>query len=193
MKTLNVKDLIYIGLFTVLIFIFTFIGGMIGFIPIFMPLVPFLGGLLSGPVIMLFASKIKKKGMLFIEQIIIAIVFVAMGHGPWMLVTSVVGGLLGEILLKRGNYNSLKYSRWAFVVASISGLGNWIPVFFAREQYIEQMVQMGYSQNYADKMMQVLPYWSLLPLVLLGMIGTYVGCTLGIRLLRKHFIKAGLV
>lgn len=191
-KKLDVKDLINTGLFTVLTFIFTFIGGMIGFIPILMPLVPFVGGLLSGPVSMLFATKIKKAGMLFIQQIIIAIIFVAMGHGPWMLLTASLGGLLGELVLKKGSYSSIKYARWAFSVVSLSMVGNWIPIFLGREKYIEQMLQMGYGQDYAERMMSVLPNWSLVPITILGMLGAYIGCTVGIAILKKHFVKAGM-
>ncbi|MEG2418038.1 MAG: MptD family putative ECF transporter S component, partial [Eubacterium sp.] len=73
------------------------------------------------------------------------------------------------------------------------GLGNWIPIFFAREKYIEQMLLMGYGQEYADKMMGVLPNWSLVPITLLGILGTYIGCTIGIAILKKHFVKAGMI
>lgn len=189
---LNVKDLINVGLFTVLIFIFTFIGGMIGFIPILMPLVPFVSGLLSGPINVLYATKIKKGGMLFIQQMIIAILFVVMGHGPWMIVTALVGGFLGEIILTKGRYRSVKHARLAFTAAALSGVGNWIPIFLARDKYIQHLVQAGYGQEYADKMMSVLPEWSLVPITLLGMIGTYLGCTIGIAILKKHFVKAGM-
>ncbi|MDQ0149382.1 MptD family putative ECF transporter S component [Eubacterium multiforme] len=192
-EKLNVKDLINIGLFTVLIFAFTFVGGMIGFVPVLMPLVPFVSGVLSGPVSILFATKIKKAGMLFIEQMIIAVIFVVMGHGPWMLLTAAVGGVLGEFILKKGKYKSIKYARFAFVVATLSGLGNWLPIFFAREAYIKQMIDLGYGQEFADKMMSVLPNWSLLPIIISGMFGMYVGCTIGIKMLKKHFVKAGMV
>jgi len=37
---LNVRDLVNVGLFSVLIFIATFLSGMIGFIPVLMPVVP---------------------------------------------------------------------------------------------------------------------------------------------------------
>lgn len=192
-KKLSVKNLINVGLFTVLIFIFTFIGGMIGFIPVLMPIVPFVGGLLAGPVSMLFATKIKTRGMLFIEQLIIAAFFVATGHGPWMLLTAFVGGMLGELILKKGSYCSVKYARLAFTVATLSGIGAWLPIFFARDKYIEQLIQMGYGQEYAAKMMSVLPNWSLAPIVLLGMLGTYLGCTIGVAILKKHFVKAGMI
>ena len=190
---LDVRDVNNIGLFTVVTFIFTFIGGMIGFIPILMPLVPFVSGVLSGPVNMLFATKIKKSGMLFIEQIIIALAFLATGHGPWILLTAVVGGFLGELILKRGNFSSVKHARLAFSVAVLGGLGNWIPIFLARESYIEQVLQMGYGQDYAEKMMSVLPSWSLAPITLIGILGTYIGCTIGIAMLKKHFVKAGMI
>ena len=36
---LNVRDLVNVGLFSVLIFIATFLSGMIGFIPVLMPVV----------------------------------------------------------------------------------------------------------------------------------------------------------
>ena len=191
-KKLDVKDLINIGLFTVLTFIFTFIGGMIGFIPILIPLVPFVGGLLSGPVNMLFATKIKKAGMLFIQQIIIAIIFIATGHGPWMLLTSSLGGILGELVLKKGSYNSIRYARLAFSLASIGLLGNWIPILLARDKYIEQILQMGFGEDYVVQMMSVLPNWSFIPITVLGMLGAYIGCTIGITILKKHFVKAGM-
>ena len=51
---LNVRDLVNVGLFSVLIFIATFLSGMIGFIPVLMPVVPFVYGIVSGPVYMLY-------------------------------------------------------------------------------------------------------------------------------------------
>ena len=57
---LNVRDLVNVGLFSVLIFIATFLSGMIGFIPVLMPVVPFVYGIVSGPVYMLYFTKIKK-------------------------------------------------------------------------------------------------------------------------------------
>ncbi|MGY3724510.1 energy-coupling factor transport system substrate-specific component [Granulicatella balaenopterae] len=192
-QKLTVKDLINVGLFSVLIMLATFIAGMIGFIPVTMPIVPFLGGLVSGPLCMLFATKIKKPGMLFIEQMIIMVFFIISGHGIWGIPTALIAAYLAEVILKRGQYTSVKAARLAFSVASLANVGLWLPLYFAREAYINQLVEMGYGQEYADKLMSVLPMWSLVPIVLLGMLGMYIGCTIGIKLLRKHFVKAGMV
>ena len=192
-KKLDVKDLINVAVFTILIFVVTFVSGMIGFIPILMPVVPVLGGLLTGSLYMLFATKIRKSGMLFIEQLIISLLFAATGHGPWIVLTAVIFGLCGEYILKKGNYISIKHARLAFSVATFTALGNWLPIFLARDAYIESMIKAGYGKEFADKMMSVLPNWSLPLLLLGGFIGMYIGCTIGIKLLNKHFVKAGMI
>ncbi|MCB6804005.1 MptD family putative ECF transporter S component, partial [Enterocloster bolteae] len=82
---------------------------------------------MSGPVYMLYFTKIKTAGMLFIQTIVVTLAFVATGHGPWVLLTAVIGGLLGEVVLRNGRYKSVKHARLAFSVQSIYGLGNWLP------------------------------------------------------------------
>lgn len=190
---LNVKDLINIGLFSVLIFIALFAGGMLGFIPVLMTIVPFVSGVVAGPVYMLYSTKIHKKGMLFTQQMILALVFLATGHGPWIILTSIVAGILGEYILKKGEYKSINYARKAFSVSAIYFMGNWIPVFLTRDAFIKQLIDTGYGIEYANKLISVLPNWSFIPLILSGVVGTYIGCSIGIKMLKKHFVKAGMI
>ena len=70
-KRLEVRDLINIGLFSVLGFVFMMIGSFLAMVPILMPLVPFAQGILVGPVNMLYSTKIKKTGMIFIQSLLI--------------------------------------------------------------------------------------------------------------------------
>lgn len=60
-QRLNVRDLVNIGLFSILIFITTFVAGMIGFIPTLIPFTTFVTGIVSGPVYMLYFTKIKNQ------------------------------------------------------------------------------------------------------------------------------------
>ena len=41
-------------------------------------------------------------------------------------------------------------------------------------------------------MFAVLPQWSLLPVILFGALGGYLGATFGISILKKHFEKANM-
>lgn len=192
-KGLNVRDLINVGLFGILVAILTFLSGFIGFIPVLVPLTQFMVGLVTGSVNMLYSTRIKKAGMLFIQQIVMALAFLISGHTIYMLITSIIGGILAEIVLKMGDYKSVKYSRLAVVTLALSSVGNWIPIFFFREDYLKHIVDAGYGEDYARKFNQALPNWSLILVIILGFIGMYMGCTIGIKILKKHFVKAGMV
>ncbi|MBP2624002.1 MptD family putative ECF transporter S component [Streptococcus oricebi] len=193
MKTkFTVKDLINAGLYTLLIFVATFVGGMIGFIPYTMPLVPFIGGLVGGPIFMLYSTKIHHFGLVLIMGTLIGLFFMATGHGVYILPETMFLSLLAEWVLHQGNYQSIKHARWAFTVYSLASIFNFIPIFLNRDAYIAKVVEQGYGQEFADKMMSVLPNWSLLPIVLLGAVGGYLGATIGIKMLHKHFNKVSL-
>ena len=75
MNKFTVKDLINAGLFSVLIIALVWCGGMIGFIPVLMPIVPFCCTVLSGPAFMLYSTKINKFGMILILGLVVSLVF----------------------------------------------------------------------------------------------------------------------
>ena len=192
-KKLNVKDLVNVGLFSVLAVIFTWCGGMIGFVPALMPAVPFAASLLAGPVNMLYTARIKKPGMVFLQSILISIAFMATGHGPWIVLSFAIFGILGELILKKGEYKSLKYSRLCYSVVGISTIGNFIPIMIARDTYLDNMIKQGMSSEYVAGFAKAMPQWIFIPSALLGAVGAYIGCTIGKKMLRKHFEKAGMI
>jgi len=63
---------------------------------------------------------------------------------------------------------------------------NLLPLYFARDQYIQSLVDRGYGVDFVDKLVAVMPNWSFVPVVLLGMLGGYLGCTIGLKLINKH-------
>ena len=69
-KKLKGKDLINIGIFAAIYFVVIMALAMLGFIPIFMPSYSILMPLLGGIPFMLFLTKVKKFGMVWIMTII---------------------------------------------------------------------------------------------------------------------------
>lgn len=189
----KVKDLINAGLFSILTLAVYFCAGMLGFMPMLMPIVPFTCALLSAPVFMLYSTKIKKFGMILIMGIIFAVVFSASGHGYYLLPGALILSLIGEFILKKGDYSSKKSSRLAYTVFSLMGGLNMLPLYIARDTYAKQIVERGYGQEYVDGLLKALPTWSLTPIVLLGCVGGFIGCTVGMKMLDKHFKKAGMI
>lgn len=190
---LEVKDLINAGLFSILITAFYWCGGMIGYMPVLMPIVPFVGALVSAPVFMLYSTKINKFGMVLILGIVEGCIFTVSGHGIYVLPGIILISFITEYILKSGNYKSIKKARLGYTVFSIFAGFNLIPLYFARDAYVQKLIEMDYPQTFIDQMLNVLPGWSFLPITLLGCVGGFIGATFGIHLLNKHFKKANMV
>lgn len=191
-RKFTVKDLVNAGVFSLLVFVSMFIGGMIGFMPVLMPLVPFAASLLSGPVFMLYSTKIKTPGMVMILGILISLGFIVTGHGIYILIPMVIFSAIGEVILKKTDYKSVSAARWVYSLMVLSAGGNLYPIYFMRDNWIKQANAQGYSPEFTEKMLSVLPNWSFLPITLLGGVGAFIGCSIGIKMLNKHFKKAGM-
>lgn len=191
-KVLNVKDLINAGLFSVLIFVFTFLAGMIGMIPGTMMIMPCVIGVVTGPIYMLYSTKIRKPGMIMIQQLILALVFVVTGHGPWIVLTTATAAFIAEIIIKKDNYLNLSSARLAFSITPLGFIGNFIPIFLNRDKVFAKIAAkrgLEAAQRFSDN----IPNWIVAPSIILAVVGGFIGCTIGIHLLKKHFIKAGMI
>ena len=153
----TVKDLVNASLFSVLIVVFYWCAGMLGFIPVTMPAIPFICGFVAGPVFMLYSTKIDKFGMMLILGIIVSLVFALTGHGVYVIPGTVLLAFAGEWILKMGGYKSINHARWAYTVFVLFSAFNLLPMFIARETYAKRLVAGGYSQDFIDSMFAVLP------------------------------------
>lgn len=90
------KDLINIGIYTAIYGLAMIVVGFLGFIPIFIPLLAVLVPLLGGIPFMLYLTKVKKPGMIAIMGLLLGVLMLATGMGPFTIVTGVVAGLAAE-------------------------------------------------------------------------------------------------
>ena len=105
---LQAKDLINVGIFTAIYFVVFFAGMMLGYIPIFIPLLGLVCPILCGIPFMLYLTKVKKFGMVSLTGIILGLLNVLIGAGVLVLIFGVVFGILGDLVLKAGKYQSWK-------------------------------------------------------------------------------------
>lgn len=188
---LEVKDLINVGVFTAIYFICFYVTGMVGYFPIFMPLIPFLCPIVAGIPFMLYMTKVKKFGMILITGIICGLLFVASGHQFYPLITAIIFSLFAELMVKKSNYKSVSMTRWAYSVFSMWLMGMLIPMYISRETYFKDIADT-YGQDYVDALGNYMPMWSLPIFLILSFIGGFIGATIGIKILNKHFKKAGM-
>ena len=190
---IQAKDLINLGLFTVLYFVLgCCVAIPIGFVPIFLPVLGALWTLITGISFMLFAVRAKKFGMVTIMAILSGLLMGFTGMGFWGVLTGAVFGLLGDLIMKSGSYASVKKTLLGYGVFSLWMVGTYIPMYFMAEQARADFAA-GFGQEYADKVMAVMPMWSIVLVVAAIFLCALLGGLIGKAILKKHFVKAGSV
>lgn len=191
-KKFEIKDLITVGVFTALYFVVIFVVACLGFIPIFMALMPLIGPIFAGIPLMLYFSKIKHFGMVLITSVIIAILMFITGHPYPIFIFCIGAGFITEFVLKAGKYESIKYCVIGSATFSLWLLGMVIAFFFGfREAYFASLVD-GYGHEYVEQMMSYTPTWMFFAMIIMCLVGGTIGGLLGAKILRKHFRKAGM-
>lgn len=190
---MQAKDLISIGLFTVLYFVLgCCVAIPIGFVPIFLPILGTLWTLTTGIPFMLFAVRAKKFGMVTIMAILSGLLMGLTGMGFWGILTGAVFGLLGDLIMKSGNYQSAKKTILGYGVFSLWIIGTYIPMYFMVEQSRADFAK-SFGDEYADRVMSVMPMWSIILVIAAIFLCALLGGLIGKAVLKKHFAKAGIV
>lgn len=190
---LQAKDLINVGLFTVIYFVVgCCVAIPIGFVPIFLPVLGALWTLLTGIPFMLFSTRVQKFGMVTLMAILSGILMGLTGMGYWGAPIGVISGILGDLIMKSGNYKSASKNILGYAVFSLWMIGTYVPMYFMVQESYDNFVK-GFGKEYADRVMSVMPSWSLI-LVIAGIfICALLGGLLGKKIMKKHFVRAGIV
>lgn len=192
-ETLEIKDLINIGLFSALYVVCYFAVSVVGFIPIMLLLIPLICPLVAGIPFMLFVTKVRKFGMTTIMGLIITVLMTLMGHLWIVIIFGVVCGLVCDFILKASHYKSKKMIILGYAIFSEWGVGAFLALFFGFRIPYFAFVREGYGAVYADKLMALTPNWMFYVIIVFSFVGGVIGAVLGQRVLKKHFKKAGIV
>ena len=189
---IQAKDLINVGLFTVIYFVLgCCVAIPIGMVPIFLPILGTLWVIITGIPFMLFLTRVKKFAMITLMAVLSGLLMGFTGMGFFGVPLGLVFGLLGDFVVKSGEYKSIKKGILGYAIFSLWIVGTYIPMYFmadnARADFASQ-----FSEDYADKVMSVMPMWSFILVVASIFVFAIVGGLIGKALLKKHFKKAGI-
>lgn len=189
---IDVKDLINIGLFTAVYFIFIAPPGILGIIPLFMLLLPAMIGLVGGIPVMLLITKTQKFGALTICGVVVSLLLAIMGH-PWMaLILSVPVIVIADMVMAMGQYKSWKLNSIGYIIFSFWPIGNLLPFYFMRNSYLA-FIQDKYGTDY-EATVEGLFSIGMIPIILITtIIGAWIGAYIAKGILKKHFKRAGII
>ena len=195
MKTekLRIKDLVTIGVFTVIYFVLFFVAGMVGIIPILYLAYPTLAGIITGIVVMLFMAKVQKPWGLFLLGLICSLIVIAMGNTYIIVIHAVISMVIAELLRKKGEYRSFKYNMLSFAIFKTWICGFLMQILLAKDKVIELAETRGMGHDYIMKLITLLNFRSMILVYIGAIVGGILGAYIGKVFLKKHFEKAGIV
>ena len=188
-KNLQIKDLITLGLYTILLILVMAVG--IGISTLltslyFATYTSITAALVCGSVYSLIFNKINKNMAIFIMIAIIGIFMTVSGH-------SVVGGIvligaavLAETAFRYGN----EYLSYLFF--NLGNIGLILPMFFMKDSYVQHLKNRNYSDEKINLVMSTTDMKTFVFIVIFTIIFSIIGTYLGRKLYFKNFNKAGL-
>ena len=177
-KKLNAKDFINISIFTVIYFVMFFITGMMGYIPIFAVIIPLVLGIFGAATIM---------------GTLVSVLCFLMGQSWISIPFGIVFGFLADLIFKAGEYKSWKHTVLGYCVFTEWVIGSMLPMWIMRDTFFEAYRSRGGTDEYINAIMGLTANWMLPVVIVLGIVGGVIGAYLGKAILKKHFVKAGIV
>jgi energy-coupling factor transport system substrate-specific component len=193
-KKLKAKDFITIGIFTAILFAVEFALGMLGYIhPFIVAAYVIILPLASGIPMMLFYTKVEKFGMITIVSVLLAIIMFVGGMGYLGAPLIIISGLVADFIAKSGNYKSFKKTVLSFGIFNFWICSNYFPILVTAESYRKDLIDGGFSAEYANNLFAAINVKTIGILVVLCFVFGCIGAVIGKAVVKKHFEKAGIV
>ena len=195
-KKLTVPDLISIGVFTALYFVLVTIAtfGSAAIAPGFNNVVlPAVCALISGCVYMLLAAKLQKFGGISVMGIVMGLFFMTSGHFIISFAANIVMGIVADFVAKAGSYKSKKCLMASYVLFSYGLFGPVLPMWFMKDAYVANLEARGKDAAYIADLFANINMGTFVLAVVLTLVCALVGGWFGQKMVKKHFVKAGIV
>ncbi len=194
-KGLMSKDLITLSIFTLLYSICLFlVAGISGMIPIGFIFHAAIASIPCGIIYFYLRAKVPKKGSIMVQTLIFALIYFMVGNPVSVPIAIILGGLIAEVISASGNYMSFWKNTLGYcAVIVLTWLGFMFNMIFQKDYYMTYAVERGSSGAYVEQLINVAN--GPLFFVALGVtiIAAVLGALLGRKVLKKHFVKAGMV
>ena len=194
-KNLQIKDLITLGLYTILLILLMGVGVGLGTLftsvvfggkVYFATYTSVAAALVCGSAYSLIFNKINKNMAIFIMIAIIALFMGISGHAIVGSITLFIAAVLAEFFYRKGN------EYFSYLCFNLGNIGIILPMFFMKESYIKHLQGRNYSQEKIDLVMGSTDINIFVFIVIFTVLASFVGIYLGRKLYFKNFNKAGL-
>ncbi len=193
---LTVPDLISTGVFTALYFVLVAVAtfSSVVIFPGFNNVVlPAFCALISGSVYMLLVAKVQKFGAISIMGIVMGLFFMTSGHFIVSFAANIVMGIVADFVVKAGDYKSKKGILASYVLFSYGLFGPVLPMWFMKDAYVANLEARGKDASYISELFANMNHATFAIAVAATLVCALIGGWFGQRMIKKHFVKAGIV
>lgn len=192
---LNSKDLITIGIFaSISIALFFIVGTAISFSILGILLcIPVTSFFMSAPY-MVAAAKVKKRYTFFIIGTLNALLGLTTGNIIGVLL-SIIGWFLAEYIASSKQYESKFSLMLTYTVGStLYCMGYTLPIYMSTESFVRERAGMfNLTEEVVQQYLQMFTWPTFFLMAGLTLITAFTGSWLSSKIMKKHFVKAGLV
>jgi energy-coupling factor transport system substrate-specific component len=195
-KFIGLKDIILVTLLTAICIVICTVAVLpfASNLLLVLLLVPFLELLLCGPVYMLAVAKAPRIGTHFLFAFLFSIYYLITNGMPVISLIILGVGLISELLLLNGGYRKTGRIATAFSLFGVSVMMAPVTLMLISRTSLEAtMIENGLPQEYIDSVFAVYSGTNICIGALLAIVGAVAGCLIGRKLLKKHFMPAGIV
>ncbi|WP_024347099.1 MptD family putative ECF transporter S component [Lacrimispora indolis] len=187
---LSMKDIIIasvLGVICIAIrFLFMILGGIL---PVAWFASHMFDAIFIGPVYMLIVAKTRRTGPVFVISLVTGVIFISAAIS--IIVSEIIAGILAELALRKGQFENKFWIMISYVIFSFGFIGDFYLLWFHKESFLK------YSENfmnaeYLDALSRLVSAPTMIFIIVSILIGSLAGGFLGFKLMRKHFVKAGV-
>ncbi|MBQ7774968.1 MAG: MptD family putative ECF transporter S component, partial [Lachnospiraceae bacterium] len=149
--------------------------------------------LISGCVYMLLAAKLQKFGGISVMGIVMGLFFMTSGHFIISFAANIVMGIVADFVAKAGNYKSKKGLLASYVLFSYGLFGPIIPMWFMKNAYVANLEARGKDAAYIEELFAHINTGTFVLAVVATLVCALLGGWFGQKMIKKHFVKAGIV
>lgn len=188
------KDLINIGIFTILYMLLAMVVMSVAFTPVLQILTMPIFALVSAPIYLMYIAKVGKVGAIAIMGIICSAVsgFFAFGSVACFL-ACLIFFIFAELIAFAGKYKNKKLNSLSCIVVSFWTIGVAGLPWTAKEFFRKVTLEGGYSEEWLQGVEALATVPILIYIVIAMIICSILSILFANKLFKKHFQKAGLV
>ena len=191
---LVVKDLVTIGIFSVLFIAFTFVAACLQLTPALCFAMPPLMAILTGPIFLLFVARTQKPLCITIMGAIISIIVGLLIFGNVLIALfNFAIFILAELIARTGGYKKLKTNYVSYIVMSFWVFGEIGSYWVAQDWMMERSISANLEVEFINQTFALATPTTFIIIFVSTIVCAILSCLLAKAMFKRHFSRAGII